>query len=137
MSISYDQKFGCTHKIAMPWDKGGKSISWKLRVTKPGSYRLISDQAFAPGLEGARYQILINDQKFESLPITTKNGRDFIEVEIGSVHFDAVGDYELRMVMLDGARLIKGSKSNRSGQHIEFSLRMIKLRPVDLFRSTL
>ena len=86
MSISYDQKFGCTHKIAMPWDKGGKSISWKLRVTKPGSYRLISDQAFAPGLEGARYQILINDQKFESLPITTKNGRDFIEVEIGSVH---------------------------------------------------
>ena len=113
----------------MPWDKGGKSISWKLRVTKPGSYRLTSDQAFAPGLEGARYQILINDQKFESLPITTKNGRDFIEVEIGSVHFDAVGDYELRMAMLDGARLIKGSKSDNSGQHSEFSLRMIELRP--------
>lgn len=113
----------------MPWDKGGKSISWKLRVTKPGSYRVISDQAFAPGLEGARYQILINDQKFESLPIASKNGRDFIEVEIGSVNFDAPGDYELRMVMLDGARLKKGAKHDKSGQHSEFSLRMIKLSP--------
>ena len=129
MSISYDQKFGCTHKIAMPWDKGGKSISWKLRITKPGSYRVISDQAFAPGLEGARYQILINDQKFESLPITSKNGRDFIEVEVGSINFDAPGDYELRMVMLDGARLTEGAKRDKSGQHSEFSLRMIKLSP--------
>jgi hypothetical protein len=129
MSISYDRKFGCTHKIAMPWDKGGKSISWKLRITKPGIYRLISDQAFAPGLEGARYQILINDQKFESLPITSKNGRDFIEVEVGSVNFDAPGDYELRMVMLDGARLIKGASRDKSGQYSEFSLRMIKLSP--------
>jgi hypothetical protein len=128
MSISYDQKFGCTYKIAMPWDQGGKGISWKLRITEPGSYRLISDQAFAPGLEGARYQILINDQKFEALPITSKNGRDFIEVEIGSVDFDAPGDYELRMVMLDGARQIVGAKPDKSGQAREFSLRMIKLR---------
>jgi hypothetical protein len=128
MSISYDQKFGCTYKIAMPWDQGGKGISWKLRITEPGSYRLISDQAFAPGLEGARYQILINDQKFEALPITSKNGRDFIEVEIGSVDFDAPGDYELRMVMLDGARHIVGAKRDKSGQAREFSLRMIKLR---------
>ena len=112
----------------MPWDKGGKSISWKLRVTKPGSYRVISDQAFAPGLEGARYQVMINDQKFDSLPITSKNGRDFIEVEIGSVRFDAVGNYELCMVMLDGARPIKGVSRDKSDQHSEFSLRMIKLK---------
>jgi hypothetical protein len=113
----------------MPWDRGGKSIRWKLRISKPGSYRVISDQAFAPGLEGARYQILINDQRFESLPTTSKNGRDFIEVEVGSVNFDAPGDYELRIVMLDGARLVEGASRDNSGQPSEFSLRMIKLSP--------
>jgi hypothetical protein len=129
MSISYDSNFGCTHKIAMPWDKGGKSIRWKLRISEPGTYRVMSDQAFAPGLEGARYQILTNDQKLETLPLTSKHGRNFIEVAIGSVHFDAPGDYELRVVMLDGARDVKGASRDKSGYNREFSLRMIELRP--------
>ncbi len=129
MRISYDSKFGCTHKIAMPWDTGGKSIHWKLRISQPGTYKVISDQAFAPGLEGARYQVLINDQKLETLPIPSKHGRDFNKVTIGSVHFDALGDYELRVVMLDGARDVKGASPDKSGYNREFSLRMIELRP--------
>jgi alpha-L-fucosidase len=129
MSISYDPNFGCTHKIAMPWDKGGKSISWKLRISEAGTYRVMSEQSFAPGLEGARYQILVNDQKLETLPLTSKHGRDFIEVEIGSVQFDAPGDYALRIVMLDGARDTQGASRDKSGYNREFSLRRIELRP--------
>jgi alpha-L-fucosidase len=129
MSISYDSKFGCTHKIAMPWDKGGKSISWKLRIPEPGTYSVISHQAFAPGLEGARYQILTNNQKLETLPLTSKHGRDFIEVTIGNLHFDSPGDYELRVIMRDGARDIKGADRDKSGYNREFSLQMIELRP--------
>ena len=127
MSISYDPNLGCTHKIAMPWDNGGKSISWKLRIKEPGTYRVISDQAFAPALEGARYQILINDQIIETLPLHTKHGRDFIEVPIGNIFFDAPGDYELRLRMLDGARNVTGAKRDTSGYKREFSVRTLKL----------
>ena len=128
MSISYDSSFGCTHKIAMSWDKGGKSIGWNLRIREPGTYQVISDQAFAPGLEGARYKILTNDQELETLPLTSKHGRDFIEVTIGSVHFDAPGDYEFRLLMLDGARDILGFRVDKSSHNREFSLREITLR---------
>ena len=131
MSISYDSSFGCTHKIAMSWDRGGKSIGWNLRIREPGTYQVISNQAFAPGLEGARYKILTNGQELETLPLTSKHGRDFIEVAIGSVYFGAPGDYEFRLCMLDGARDIPGFRVDKSSHNREFSLRDITLRRIE------
>ena len=128
MSISYDSSFGCTHKIATSWDRGGKSIGWNLRIREPGTYQVISNQAFAPGLEGARYKILTNGQELETLPLTSKHGRDFIEVAIGSIYFGAPGDYEFRLRMLDGARDIPGFRVDKSSHNREFSLRDITLR---------
>lgn len=125
--MSFDKKFGSTHKLAMPWDTGGNTIIWDMRVTEPGTYKVVSHQAFAPGLEGARYSVRVNDQVLEADPVVTKHGRDFSRVELGTITFDQPGDYELRMVMLDGARN-SGSKRDKSRYIREFSLQSIELR---------
>ena len=127
MNMSYDPKFGSTHKIAMPWDQGGNTIIWNLRINTPGEYKVISHQAFAPGLEGARYQIRVNHQQLEAAPVITQHGRDFFSVDIGMVQFDEPGDYKLQLMMLDGARAIKGASKDRSGYHREFSLQSVEL----------
>ena len=129
MSMSYDQKFGCTHKIAMPWDRGGKSLSWDLYVKEPGSYTVLSRQAFAPGLEGARYQIRLQEQTLEADPVVTENGRDFHLVEIGRVELKSAGPYTLEVQMLDGARNVAGAEYDKSGYSREFSLQAIELHP--------
>ena len=127
MNMSYDPKFGSTHKLAMPWDKGGNTIIWNLRINTPGEYKVISHQAFAPGLEGARYKIRVNHQQLEAAPVITQHGRDFAYVDIGMVRFDQLGDYELQLMMLDGARAVKGASKDRSGYHPEFSLQSVEL----------
>jgi hypothetical protein len=125
--MSYDPKFGCTHKIAMPWDQGGNTIIWDLRINTAGKYKVISRQAFAPGLKGARYKIRVNHQQLEAAPVVTQHGRDFTYADIGMVRFDQPGDYELQLMMLDGARAIIGASKDRSGYRCEFSLQSVEL----------
>jgi len=54
-------------------------------------------------------------------------GRDFFSVDIGMVQFDEPGNYKLQLMMLDGARAIKGASKDRSGYHREFSLQSVEL----------
>lgn len=130
INMSYDPAFECTHKIAMPWDRGGNTVIWKIRIVIPGAYRVICHQAFAPALEGARYSVRVNDQVLEADPVVTKHGRDFVPVELGTVAFDRAGDYECRMMMLDGARDKKGTVKDNSGHHREFSIQSIELSKI-------
>jgi len=125
--MSYDKRFGSTHKLAMPWDKGGNTIIWEMRVTEPGTYKVVSHQAFPPGLKGAGYSVRVNDQVLDADPVVTEHGRDFVPVEIGTVSFDQAGDYELRVVMLDGARN-SGEKFKKSRFIREFSIESIELQ---------
>ena len=125
--MSYDRRFGSTHKLAMPWDTGGNTVIWEMRVTEPGTYKVISHQAFAPGLKGARYSVRVNDQVLEIDPVVTEHGRDFVPVEMGTVTFDEPGEYELQMVMLDGARN-SGKKFSPSRYIREFSIQSIELQ---------
>jgi len=127
MNMSYDPRFGCTHKLAMPWDKGGNTIIWDIHINQPGKYKVISQQAFAPGLEGGRYKILVNNQRLQAKPFVTQHGRDFSDLEIGVLHFPQSGDYEIRLMMLDGVREITGVDKDRSGYPREFSIQSIKL----------
>jgi alpha-L-fucosidase len=128
LSISYDPYYRCTHKIARAWDQGGKSLSWDIRIREPGVYQVISEQAFAPGLEGANYRIVVNDQTVHATPVVTEHGRHFISVPVGSVRFDQPGDYEVRLVMLDGARNTDLLEKDTTGFDREFSLRSLELR---------
>jgi len=127
MNMSYDPRFGCTHKLAMPWDKGGNTIIWDIHINQPGKYKVISQQAFAPGLEGGRYKISVNNQRLQAKPFVTQHGRDFSDLEIGVLHFPQSGDYEIRLMMLDGVREITGVDKDRSGYPREFSIQSIKL----------
>ena len=127
MNMSYDSKFGSTHKIAMPWDQGGNTIIWDIRINQAGEYKVLCHQAFAPGLEGARYKIRVDHQQLEADPVVTQHGRDFTYVDIGMVRFDQPGDYELQLMMLDGARAVKGASKDSSGYHREFSLQSVEL----------
>ena len=128
LSISYDRNYRCTHKLARAWDRGGKSLTWTIRIREPGVYQVNSDQAFAPGLEGAEYMIEVNDQKVKATPVMTEHGRNFIMVSVGSVRFDQPGDYEIRLVMLDGARNTDFVERDTTGFDREFSMRSLELR---------
>lgn len=128
LSISYDPYYRCTHKLARAWDRGGKSLSWTIRIREPGIYQVNSQQAFAPGLEGADYMIEVNGQKVKASPVVTEHGRNFITVVVGSVRFDQSGDYEIRLVMLDGARNTDFVERDTTGFDREFSMRSLELR---------
>ena len=115
-------------------DQGGNTVIWKLRIAELGTYRVICRQAFAPGLEGALYSIRINDQVLDAEPVVTKHGRDFVPVELGTVTFEKPGDYELHMVMLDGARDIIDGVKDTSGYHREFSIQSIELHKLNEYK---
>jgi alpha-L-fucosidase len=125
--MSYDKRFGSTHKLAMPWDTGGNTIIWEMRVSEPGTYKVVSHQAFPPGLKGAGYSVRVNEQVLDADPVVTEHGRDFVPVEMGTVSFDQPDDYELRVVMLDGARN-SGEKFKKTRFIREFSIQSIELQ---------
>lgn len=128
LNISYDAAHGCTHKLAMPWDKGGNALIWDIRIEEPGDFRVLSHQAFPPGLEGANYSVQVEGQTLQAVPQATQHGRDFVPVDLGQVHFDAPGDFQLQVIMRDGARPIQGAEKDKSNFPREFSIQAIELR---------
>lgn len=128
LNISYDAAHGCTHKLAMPWDKGGNALIWDIRIEEPGHYHVRSHQAFPPGHEGADYSVQVAGQTLQAVPQPTQHGRDFMPVDLGQIHFDTPGDFQLQVIMHDGARPIKGAEKDKSYFPREFSIQAIELQ---------
>ena len=130
LNISYDAGHGCTHKLAMPWDKGGNALIWDIRIARPGTYEVFCEQAFAPGFEGAAYVLQVDEQVLTATALPTQHGRDFVPVDLGKLRFDKSGDFELRLVMQDGARAIQGAEKDKTQFPKEFSVQGVELRRI-------
>ena len=64
--------------------------------------------------EGAAYVLQVDEQVLTATALPTQHGRDFVPVDLGKLRFDKSGDFELRLVMQDGARAIQGAEKDKT-----------------------
>ena len=132
LNISYDAGHGCTHKLAMPWDKGGNALVGYSDRAARHLYGILRTGLRA-GFEGAAYLLQVDEQVL-AIPLPTQHGRDFVPVDLGKLRFDKSGDFELRLVMQDGAPYRAQKRTKRNFPR-NSACRGVELRRISAFDS--
>ncbi len=82
------ESFGGVSDIGW-WQKAEDSVSWKFKVTNPGSYKITLEMG-SPDAD-TPFTVQIGNQKLEAKSINTGDYSNYKQVEIGSIQIETAG----------------------------------------------
>ncbi|RYD43868.1 MAG: hypothetical protein EOP83_31535, partial [Verrucomicrobiaceae bacterium] len=80
------------------WEDERTTVSWSIRVDKPGKVTVECLQAAEARSAGNRYDIVIDGRKVEGTVKDTGSWQRFENVEAGTIELSKPGDYEVKLV---------------------------------------
>jgi alpha-L-fucosidase len=100
------------------WVDTKDSAAWEIQVPQAGDYRVSLEYSCPAKEAGNTFQIDTSAKQLTGKIAATSGGTQFMEVDFGTLHFDAPGRYDLHISIIE--KPIPGSA---------MSLRSIKLQP--------
>jgi len=77
------------------WEDARDSVTWKMKIDKPGTYSVTVESAIPASDAGSTYEVTLGDQRVEAVVPATERWEDFVSTKIGTFTVREPGTYPL------------------------------------------